>query len=108
MLRMINPNHKPVRAIEKGKPGIYWNSRGGQYYAYNGKSGYAMCMFSDEKIPINSIKCSGNYDRIYRLTPKEVAMHIEILERDIPSIRFQIGWLEKHLSLISRKRARNS
>lgn len=100
---------KPVKEIKKGEPGIYWNSIGGQYYAYDGKSDYAISMLRDEKMPIISIKFSDNYFKsIYKLTPKEVAMHIENMKRGISSIRAQIGWLEKHLSLVSGKRTKNS
>ncbi len=109
MLRMLNKNHKPVKAIEKGKSGIYWSARGGQHYFYDGKSNYVTPMFSDETIPINHkyLKPSS-YSRLYKLTPKEVDMHIAILRRGIPQIRYEIRWLEEHLSLTSRKRTRNS
>lgn len=107
MLRLLNKNHKPVEAIEKRKQGIYWNSCGGQLYAFNGKSDYVMPMFSDEKIPLTSPYLKPRYGRLYRLTPKEVGMHIKILERGIPSIRFQIGWLEKNLSSMYKRRKRS-
>ncbi len=104
---MLNKNHEPVKAIERGKSGIYWDSRGGQHYFYDGKSDYVTPMFSDEKIPLISPYLKSRYSRIYKLTSREVAMHIAILRRGIPQIRAEIGWLEEHLSLTSRKRAKN-
>lgn len=81
---------------------------GGQYYAYDGKSDYIIHMLRDEKMPITSIKFSDSYFKsIYKLTPKEAAMHIENMKRGISSIRAEIGWLEKRLSLVSRKKPKN-
>ena len=42
-------------------------------------------------------------EKIFKLTPEEVNGHIQNMKRGISGIRFQVGWLEEHLSLTNKK-----
>jgi len=83
----------PTGPIQKGNPGIYWNSKSGPYYAYDGKSDYATPMWNPaEKIPISYLK------KVHKLNSREVRRYIESCKNGIGSLRCQIRWMEKYLS----------
>jgi len=96
-MKLLNRKRDPG-PIRKGKPGIYWDARSGPYYAYDGVSDYAVYIFdTDHKVPITSLK------RVYRLTRKEVEVHIADHKKGIRQIRAQIRCLEKNLVLYQNR-----
>jgi len=94
MRRILNRKRTPG-PIKKGECGIYWDSRSGPYYGYDGESDYAFFLFfPNHKVPISSLK------RVYRLTRKEVELHIADYERGIRQIRAEKNCLERNLNLL--------